>query len=74
MGFTGWGPGAEMAVRIAARGLMVVRWESRGRSTPPAERESEFFIDHLLVRIHYIIVMIKWTGLVPWEFEFPAAM
>jgi len=25
---------------------------------------------HLLVRIHYIIVMIRWTGLAPWEFEF----
>ena len=27
--------------------------------------EREFFIDNLLVRIHYIIVMIRWTGLVP---------
>ena len=34
-------------------------------------KEREFFIDNLLVRIHYIIVMIKWTGLAPWEFEFP---
>ena len=25
----------------------------------------------LLVRIHFIIVMIRWTGLAPWEFEFP---
>ena len=33
--------------------------------------ESEFFIDNLLVRIHFIIVMIRWTGLAPWEFEFP---
>jgi len=24
-----------------------------------------------LVRIHFIIVMIRWTGLAPWEFEFP---
>ena len=31
----------------------------------------EFFIDNLLVRIHFIIVMIRWTGLAPWEFEFP---
>jgi len=23
----------------------------------------EFFIDNLLVRIHFIIVMIRWTGL-----------
>ena len=28
------------------------------------------FIDNLLVRIHFIIVMIRWTGLAPWEFEF----
>jgi len=33
--------------------------------------EGEFFIDNLLVRIHLIIVMIRWTGLAPWEFEFP---
>ena len=30
--------------------------------------EREFFIDNLLVRIHCIIEMIKWTGLAPWEF------
>ena len=30
----------------------------------------EFFIDNLLVRIHFIIVMIRWTVLAPWEFEF----
>ena len=35
------------------------------------EVEREFFIDNLLVRIHFIIVMIQWTGLAPWEFEFP---
>ena len=28
--------------------------------------EREFFIDNLLVRIHFIIVMIRWTGLAPW--------
>ena len=27
-------------------------------------------VDNLLVRIHFIIVMIRWTGLAPWEFEF----
>ena len=31
----------------------------------------ESFIDNLLVRIHFIIVMIRRTGLAPWEFEFP---
>ena len=25
----------------------------------------EFFIDNLLVRIHFIVVMIRWTGLAP---------
>ena len=33
--------------------------------------EREFFLDNLLVRINFIIVMIRWTGLAPWEFEFP---
>ena len=28
-------------------------------------------MNYLLVRIHFIIVMIRWTGLAPWEFEFP---
>ena len=26
---------------------------------------------NLLIRIHLIILMIWWTGLVPWKFEFP---
>jgi len=32
--------------------------------------EREFFNDNLLVRIHVIIMMIRWTGLASWEFEF----
>jgi len=28
-------------------------------------------IDNLLVRIHFIIEIIWWTGLAPWEFESP---
>ena len=32
--------------------------------------EREFFVGNLLVRINFIIVMIRWTGLAPWEFEF----
>ena len=51
---------------------IAVRWggscPTTGISPPP---EKEFFNHNLLVRIHYIIVMIKWTGLAPWEFEFP---
>ena len=37
--------------------------------TLPSERE--FFIDNLMVRVHFIIVMIRWTGLASWKFEFP---
>jgi len=34
-------------------------------------KEREFCIDHLPVRNHFIFVMVRWTGLAPWEFEFP---
>ena len=30
--------------------------------------EGKFFIDNLLVRIHFMIVMTRWTDLTPWEF------
>ena len=44
----------------------------RPRGGPPrTPGEREFFIDNLLVRIHFIIEMIWWTGLAPWKFEFP---
>ena len=39
--------------------------------TPPCPPEIYFFIDNVLVRIQLIIEMIWWTGLAPWEFEFP---
>ena len=39
------------------------------RSTVKAERE--FCFDNLLARIHVIVVMMRWPGLAPWEFEFP---
>ena len=41
------------------------KWDKR----PVRQREREFFIDNLLVRTHFIIEMIWWTGLAPWEFE-----
>ena len=37
----------------------------------PLHPERDFFVDNIMVRIHFIIVMIRWTGLAPWEFEFP---
>jgi len=36
-----------------------------------ADAERDLFIDSLLLRIHFIIVMIGWTGLTPWDFELP---
>jgi len=48
-----------------------IRDEPRTPPTAGQIREREFFIDSLLVRIHFIIVMIRRTGLAPWGFEFP---
>ena len=31
----------------------------------------EFCIDNLLVQIHFIIEMIRWTGLAPWGLKSP---
>jgi len=31
--------------------------------------ERDLFLDNLVVRIPFIIVMIRWAGLAPWEFE-----
>ena len=53
---------------LQARGEKLFREAGAVRG---AHREREFFIDNLLVQIHYIIVMIRWTGLAPWESEFP---
>ena len=44
----------------------VARLAAKRAEASGAERE--FFIDNLLVRIHFIIEMIWWTGLAPWEF------
>ena len=48
-------------------GTFLWRPQGEAASAPfrPATTEREFCIDNLLVRIHYIIVMIKWTGLAP---------
>ena len=40
------------------------------RHLPEAHPGGEFFIKNVLVRIHFVIRMILWTGLAPWEFEF----
>ena len=51
-----------------------VGWQPRTRPRRSFRlREREFFIDNLLVRIHLIMsqMCFWWTGLAPWEFEFP---
>ena len=40
------------------------------RAVPMHPKEEGFFIDDLLVLIHFIIVTIRWTGLARWDFEF----
>ena len=46
-------------------------YEPAGRHAETAPIERDFFIDNLLVRTHYTIVMIRWPGLAPWEFACP---
>jgi len=46
------------------------RYASSASSCSPLPEEREFFIDNLLVRIHFFIEMIWWTGLAPSEFDF----
>ena len=38
---------------------------------PPHYRKGEFFIDNLLVQIHFIIEVIWWNGLAPRVFGLP---
>ena len=39
---------------------------------PATSAEKEFFIDNLMVRIHFIIEIILVDRPSPWEFEFPS--
>ena len=45
-------------------------FELTSRQWATEMKERELCIDNPLVRIHFIIKMIWWTGLAPWEFEF----
>ena len=58
-------PSSEKVIRGAMTGARPAM-EMAGAASRQV-REREFFIDNLLVRIHCIIVMIKWTGIAPWE-------
>ena len=44
--------------------------QKKEAQVPCLPPERDFYVDNLLVRIHFIIEMIRWTGLAPWEFEF----
>ena len=59
-----WEGGAAHLVDELGRGVDLLR----ERHHLP---ERDFCIHNLLVRIHFFIVMIRWTGLAPWEFVFP---
>ena len=43
----------------------------RGTRLNQFTRKERVLLDNLLVRIHFIIEMIWWTSLEPWELEFP---
>ena len=53
---------------VAHRVVRIPTRPSKEHPVTPGEGEREFFIDNLLVRIHRCF---WWTGLAPWEFEFP---
>jgi len=62
---------------VALRGDTGVQGRSQllhGSNPQPSTPERECFIDKLLVRIHFIIVLIRWTGLAPWVFKFPFSL
>ena len=47
--------------------LMMKRIRTSRLSMKKSLSGEEFFIDNLLVRIHFIVEMLWWTGLAPWE-------
>jgi len=64
-----------LGLRVMKKRRSIDKWPPpRGAGQRPARAgaEREFFIDNLLVRIHFIIVKIRWTGLA-FEFPFPGA-
>ena len=72
---SGFGFRSSLITCCEIRSRRQARTSTRRRAPPAAGpapfREREFFIDNLLVRIHFIIGMIWRTGLAPWECELP---
>ena len=54
--------GSALRAGGASRHLDVTSERRESRAAPG---ERDFFIDNLLVRIHLIILMLRWTGLAP---------
>ena len=73
-----YGPDCLVCATFARQRQEAVRPALLVQTHPPerAGTEREFFIDNLQVQIHLIILLIRWTGLVPWEFEcsFPCSL
>ena len=67
-------PSELFLIMVPGLALNASREESVGRGWWNAgwrrKKEREFFNDNLLARIYFIILMIRWTGLAPWEFGF----
>ena len=59
------------AHRLLYHSTLGSRGIKKKTSTTPQRRREELCVGNLLVRVHCIIVMIRWTGLAPWEVEFP---
>jgi len=65
------GAGASKPEEAAGHPSAETHGKPQTLSPKPKTQKREFFIDILLVRIRFIIVMIRGTGLAPWELEFP---
>ena len=48
----------------------LTKWTHTDAGQPTWEESQRFLPVQVPVRIHFIIVMIRWTGLAPWEFAF----
>jgi len=67
----GWQEKVEVEEALKRQAQDTATMQKKEAQVPCLPPERGFYIDNLLVRIHLIIEMIRWTGLAPWEFEFP---
>ena len=73
-------PGTLKLFNLCQGTLKSICTRERSNQSPPTPEtggETDFFIDNLLVRIHFVIVTIRWTGLAPvadLQFRFPGGL